>query len=433
MDFIIVIQPAIRIFFLAAAYLLYLPTSIAQEVGINTREIEPLIIEWNDAHNSRSTESFIKVYDKKVLYYTEQLTKAKCISLKQKLFREYPDYHQQIASNIKYKPYTAGFIKCDFTKEVIKDSVLWRYPAYILVSYEKGGYKIVGESDDDTDRTLNFYLKLGDQMDIPVTTTKEPEIKKIKSGDLARNNDSILALNSEDISSGAGVAVEKTLAEKETDDLVSTANPAAGPIHITEEAVTLPLTYVYMFIGALAIGSLILVLIGSRRKRSNKKPVSTSLVRKPYKHDFYDKEESARFEKFVITLFDPLYFGAHSKQKKVEANMAGGTDGSPDPEFEFTHKETGVKFIIESLYIQKLDHTDIQIATSQKLRAYRQLDEDDGDLFLVLGIEGRPDDPKEIYFIPAKDIEKPFITYPQLQRYRKYGMFFYHKDHKKLQ
>lgn len=439
MDLMKSLQPAVSMVCAAVFLLFYCQNSTAQ-IGIDTREIEPLINQWNFAHNARSSQSFREVYDDRVVFYAQQLNRSACIAMKQKLFREHRDYGQKIASPIKYKAYTSGVIKCDFTKEVTKDGVVWRYPAYLLVSYENNKYKIVGESDDATDKTLNYYLQLGEPLDIPIAAEEKEK--------LTQNSDTLAAIQTPDstapiVKVDSAANVDSTSAEmpggdslafaKKSHDSVSTANTASPLPNVSNETVTLPLMYVYVFIGLLVFGSLLILFLGMRSKRKNKKSTVLS-IENTGKHDHYDKEQSDVFEKFVLMLFDPLYFRSFKvKSKNAVGNGFTETESYPHLELEFNRKDSHATFAVESLYIPELKYKDIEIASPEKIKAYQQLDEDDHNLYLVLGIEGKPDDPKEIYLIPVREINQSYISYPNLQKYRKYGMFSYNTESGRLQ
>jgi hypothetical protein len=398
------------------------------QTTINKAEIRSLINEWNRAHANRSDAAFKNVYADSVVFDLLFRTAAVCIYRKQDFLRQFPDYRQKIASEISYTQFP-GVVKCEFTKEVIKDSVLWRYPAYVLVVGNDAGYRIAGESDDDTGRTLGLYLN-----------RKRKAVSEDDDGDLS-DEPSVSSIPKSALDSAGAIHDTGSLATSEAPDnveYVAAAKDSTSTIGnravASDETVAIPVQFIYLFAGVLIGGSLLLLLIGSAKAKSNRMPASKVVPKNKIKHDHSDREQSVVFEKFVIMLFDPLYFKAFRiKEKKVLANGQVETEEYPELEFEFNHKDNQVTFVVESMYIPQLHHQDIQIATREKVRAYRQLDEDDNDLYLVLGIEGRADDPKEIYLIPVRDITHPFITYPQLQRYRKYGMFFYNADSGRLQ
>jgi hypothetical protein len=395
----------------------------AQQDG-NKNEAESLVLRWNNAHNTHDASMLKEVYDSNVIVDGQQYSNTSAIDLKRNLFRAHPDYRQKITSDLRYKIYPENLIRCDFKKEMRKDGALWKYPAYVLITNINNQYLIVGESDDASDRTLNVYLKLSAAKNI---LASEGSVKNDTTPDVSAA-DSVIAGNPEVSPSITQSTADTQLLQSR--DTVSEADTPL-PIFAQEESVTIPVQYIYIFIGILVIGSILVLLMGAR---SRKKAAKVPFRKMDEQHDHYDKEQSDVFEKFVMSLFDPLYFRAfRSRQQKVLDSGSGEVDAYPELEFEFNNKEESARFIVESIYIKELQHRDIEIATPQQIRAFRQLDEDDHDLYLVVGMEGRPDDPKEIYLIPVKNITSPFITYPELQAYRKYGMFFYNAENKKLQ
>src|SRR5687767_3191376 len=124
--------------------------SEAQQFDINTQMIEPLIKEWNFANNSRSVKSFRNVYGDTVIFYTQRVSKEGAIARKVRLFREEQSFSQKISGKISYTPYTGGVIKCEFRKDVWQEFGWKSHPSYLLVSYERSRYWIVGESDYET-------------------------------------------------------------------------------------------------------------------------------------------------------------------------------------------------------------------------------------------------------------------------------------------
>jgi hypothetical protein len=430
MTWIRIIQPVVQVW-ISIVFLFSAHAAVAQTQADKT-EIRSLINEWNRAHTSRNHAAFNSVFADTVVYNLQTLAADECIAQKENFFRQFPDYRQKITSEINYSLFPGSLIKCEFTKEVIKDSVLWRYPAYLLIVREDRGYRIAGESDDDTGRALNLYLNR--------------QKRNVERANLERDSNKQSVVNAvpdEETDSAVAIRSEETLSNREVADsgYSTAAEDSAGiasnkktlPV-TSDDTVEVPVQYIYVFIGILIVGSLFALLTGARAAK--RRPVNSGNGRgkNKVKHDHSDREQSAIFEKFVIMLFDPLYFKAFRvKDKRVLAQGSPETDDFPELEFEFSHKENRATFVVESMYIPQLHYQDIQIATRDKVRAYRQLDEDDNDLYLVLGIDGKPDDPKEIYLIPVTEITQPFITYPQLQRFRKYGMFFYNAESGRLQ
>jgi hypothetical protein len=94
------------------------------------------------------------------------LDREKCIALKEKFFNENEDLAQKIISSLTLTGYSGGVIKCEFVKEVAINSVPKKYLSYLLIQYLHDSYRIVGESDELTDRALNYNLSLGEKLDI---------------------------------------------------------------------------------------------------------------------------------------------------------------------------------------------------------------------------------------------------------------------------
>lgn len=414
-------------------------TAFFNRVNAQEASREALIESWNIAHNRHTVEELDNLYTQVVVFDGQPLALTQIKRLKRKLFSENRDYRQRIISGPEYKPLGGGLIRCDFTKEVRQKDVLWKYPAYLLIIREKGEYRIVGESDNASNLTVTNYLKYKEtqqrvEQNPPEAKDTTSVIDNIVSADSSTDylKDDSVNIGSKESSSEKDTIEPGASSLSERPDSSFQKNIAGTKeISLGDETVTIPLQYIYVFIGVLVFGSIVILLtsVGSRKRKRR-----AAQLANPDNHDHYSRDASVVFEKFVMHLFDPLYFRAfRTRHQTILANGPGENEGYPELEFEFSHKENRVRFAIESIYISELKHRDIQIASPQQVKAYSQLDEDDHDLYLVVGIGGAPDDPKEMYLIPVKDIRSPFITYPDLQRYRKYGMFFYSAENQRLQ
>ncbi len=400
---------------------------------------ETLLREWNNTHNRHSVEELDNLYTQVVVFDGQQINVSRIKELKRKLFSENRDYRQRIISGPRFRAIGNNVLRCDFTKEVRQKGVLWKYPAYLLIERQGNDYRIAGESDNSSDVTARNYLRNRRETSSPEQPAPLHDLTS-DSAHMTVAHDSVSAVDTitntnEAVASRSDVNSDTTQqAEAISGNVSDTEPPAVSGNEFslaTDGTVTIPLQYFYIFIGVLF--TLLVVLIvngtGSRKRKRREARLSN-----PDNHDHYSRDASIVFEKFVMRLFDPLYFRAfRTRHQAILANGPGEKEGYPELEFEFSQKENRSRFAIESIYISELKHRDIQIASPQQVKAYSQLDEDDHDLYLVVGIAGTPDDPKEMYLIPVKDIKSPFITYPELQRYRKYGMFFYNAEMQRLQ
>lgn len=383
----------------------------AQTMRIDTREIESLIDEWMFANNGRNLESFRRVYADNLLFYTQNVSEARAIELKQQLFELKPHLTQRIITPVTYTPYTSGIIKCEFTREVFEKNAWKEYLSYLLVSYEDNQYGIVGESDVATDQLLKFTLNIGEPIQLPDAATL---------GDSA-------SLDSSGAASAAERAFDSVKAFFGMQE-IETVLPDLSSMGV----VTIQKGYIYALIGLLSIGGLMIFIADSVHARKRVRRGTATIAR----HDeaervVRDFKLQSMFEAFVITLFDPLYFQyRRPKQQHVYAGNPRVTDASPDLIFEFRQKETEVHFAIVCRYYKHVAKNEVQL-TSPEMR--RGLEQFEHDLYYVLGFGGTPDDPKELYFVPASDISGDYITKTSLRQYSKSGMFYYNRRTGRIQ
>ena len=393
---------AFVIFFILAWSVNYL--SVAQDIGISTKEIESVIREWNFANNNRNIESFRNVYGERLLFYTQDISEQKAIQLKQQLFRLKPNFQQRIVTEITYTPYTSGLIKCDFTKEVFETTGWKKYPSYLLVSYDNNRYQIVGESDNATDRVLKYALDIGEPM---------------KFQDVA---------DADTLDSASTTVV--TVTPSALDSLKSRLNINRVSSMFSDisamGAVTIPKGYIFILIGLLAVGGLIIFAadsVQSRRRITDGAMIQRQDEAEKVVQDF--KMQSV-FEDFVITLFDPLYFRyKRPKTERVFAGSAHELEAMPDLIFEFNQKDIRARFAIKCQYYKHVAKNEVQLFSADVLQGFRRFDEKEMDVYYVLGFGGTPDDPKELFFLPAKAIQEEYVTKGALRPFSKSGMFYY--------
>jgi hypothetical protein len=393
---------------------------LGQHIRIDTEEIESLIREWDFANNTRSIESFSKVYDDTLLFYTQTLTESKAIALKQKLFRSKPHFRQRISTSIKYTPFTSGVTKCDFTKEVLEGSGWKPYPSYLLVSYYSGRYWIVGESDHATDKTLRFTLQLGEPMTFEnVSDVSEPVF-----------GDSLFKVSAPDDPSLF------TSSTKELDTLLRSLDPLTIFPDLSRFGfITVPKGYVFILVGFLAVGG-IMIFIADTLRAPRKKKTGTVLQR-PDEADraIADFKMQSVFEAFVITLFDPLYFDhRRPKTERVLAGNASNGKSDPDLEFEFNHKDVRARFSVKCQYYKGAFTREVRLSSPKHLQSLHDFAEGrETPFYYILGFGGAPDDPQELFLVPAKAIKHEVISKAALKPYSKSGMFFYNSNKGTLQ
>jgi hypothetical protein len=198
--------------------------------------------------------------------------------------------------------------------------------------------------------------------------------------------------------------------------------------------ITVPKGYVFILVGILAAGGLMIFIADTVRTKKKK---TGTVLHKPDEADrvIADFKMQSVFESFVITLFDPLYF--RHRRPKAERVLAGNTsegDTGPDLEFDFNFKETHARFAIKCQYYKERLTHEIRLFSPRRLQVLRDFAEGrEIPLYYILGFGGTPDDPKELFLVPAKAIKHEFVSKAALKPYSKSGMFFYNSNQGRLQ
>jgi hypothetical protein len=403
--------------------------SMSQQIGVDTDEIESLIDEWNFANNSRNLHSFEKVYGNRVTLYGQEVSKRQAIALKQQLFGKKPGFRQRIVTEISFSPYSRGVVKCDFTREVFEETGWKKYPSYLLVSYERQRYTIIGESDYATDRALKYKPDLGEPIvfDKPADVSKSTDVSKLEI-------DSLLVPLEDSLP-----AMTETFASRDTAKVGLSAGdfPAIISDLSSMGEVTIPKGYVFLLVAILGVGGLMIFIADSIHSRKRRRVRIVPVVHRhdEAEHIVRDFKTQAGFEAFVVTLFDPLYF--RHRRPKMEPVYAGNgieIEHGPDYVFDFVQKETHVRFAIKCQYYRHIAKNEVQLLTAERQDQIRQFEEErEMDVYYVLGFGGTPDDPKELFFLPSKAVRSEYITKSTLRQYSKSGMFYFNRKTGRIQ
>lgn len=137
-----------------------------------------------------------------------------------------------------------------------------------------------------------------------------------------------------------------------------------------------------------------------------------------------DPEEAGfKFENYIAEKFlklnnpdKPKYFTIHTWQgdKRTKGGTFAKSNGNPDFIFNFNFYKTKGQFSIECKYHWNKYDT-IDIATTTQLTRYKLFAKtEDIDVYMVIGLEGTPDNPKELFCIPLEDVSFPDIDYNEL-------------------
>jgi hypothetical protein len=391
---------------------LRLSVGFSQDLELDTREALELIKKWNFASNAMSESTLREIYADKLIFYTQSLSKERCISEKKAIFKSNPDFKQKITSDPKFVAYTAGVLKADFNREVFERGKWKSLHSYLLISYENNRYVISAESDLETDRRKNYKLSIGTAMDIPQpSTTQTPFEKSESSVSDSLVDTAVVDTTAERIS---GTTPEETQVEAE-DSIVSSVTEEV----LSDETVAVPKKYVYLLIGVLVFTALIVVL-ARRPKKSAPKERNTS-------NELQIHRKETGFENFVLTHFDPHYFTLKTNRREpVYAGNVKAREFIPTLEFEFQNKDSRVRLAIECIFIPKLTGQHLLSYSSNQINRYHHFEQDhNSEVYLIIGLEGEPGDPKELFLIPTSELREGYLGYKDLQPYKKHGMFFY--------
>jgi hypothetical protein len=126
--------------------------------------IDETVKSWVSCHNDGHAAAFASLYDQSVIYYGSKLTIAACIAKKETLLAEHLDFVMMLSSGIHYTPYENGIVRCDFIKSVSYGNVNNESPAYLVLQKNGNVYRIIAESDRETDKKSHHPLALGSEL-----------------------------------------------------------------------------------------------------------------------------------------------------------------------------------------------------------------------------------------------------------------------------
>jgi len=303
-------------------------------------------------------------------------------------------------------------------KEVWENDTSKIYPSYLLVSYEGKRYRIVGESDYATDRVLGYNLEIGEPIEF--------ERAQMESDSTYHS----VAVMASDPSFGS----EMDTAIASIDSLLKPLDPIAiFPGLSSMGAITVSKGYVFLLVGFLAIGGLMIFIADSLQSRKRKE----GAIKKRHKkvRVTHGYEIQSVFESFVMTLFDPLYF--RQRKPKRQAVLAGNfpeAEGATHLDIEFNYKETQARFAIQCQYFKSVEIGEIQLFSPARYQRYKDFEKESGmPFYFILGFGGTADDPKELFLVPGSAINGDVIHKDDVKPHSKSGMFFYNRVAGRLQ
>jgi hypothetical protein len=340
---------------------------------------------WNKLITEQNLQDLEKMYPESVIGYGVRSSTAKFMEAKAKFYLWAEGFTQTIVSDFTIKKYKDGQIVCEFVKQSTFKGKTKNFPSYLVFEKLDGEYLITAEGDVFADSYNGFKLQMG-------------AVKSVE----------VVALND-----------------------IRTSN----------------------FTVPLVIGLLVLIILGflvflyrrnhlklkneiARQQiqpdvRETPSPVKVQEVEMASK-SFQDiqKEKGDEFEKFIIRSFNQDYFTAiHWTGDKGVDGIYARSNQNPDLIMEFSLNQRAYRFAVECKWRSQLSaDNEIQICRSDQLDRYKRYGVmNKMEVFLALGIGGKPEYPEKLFIIPLKYASHPVVKSYFLEKYRKDpGSLFYY-------
>jgi hypothetical protein len=130
-----------------------------------------------------------------------------------------------------------------------------------------------------------------------------------------------------------------------------------------------------------------------------------------------------RFEEFVVRKFqaEQFYTLKEWRGDKYVDGIYPESNKYPDLELEFTMKDIKRRFAIECKYRSRMNgQNEVEFAYEDQLKRYKQFEAEYGiPVYILLGLEGKPEAPQHLFLIPVSTIYHPVLSEEQLQQYHK--------------
>lgn len=130
-----------------------------------------------------------------------------------------------------------------------------------------------------------------------------------------------------------------------------------------------------------------------------------------------------RFEEYVVRKFqaEKFYNLKEWRGDKYVDGIYPESNKYPDLELEFTMKDIKRRFAIECKYRSYLnDDGCVQFAYPDQLQRYKNFEAENRiPVYILLGLEGKPEYPAHLFLIPVAAIHDVFLTEDELHAYHK--------------
>jgi len=389
----------------------------AQNAEVNLKLIKSTVERWSEAHNTRSSGTFVELYAPSLLFYTKYLPYEECIRIKFNQMNAKKSYNQKIISSLENTFYKSGIIRCDFIKEVRINSKVIQSRSYLLMMRLGNTYQIVGESDLSTDEKYNYQQDLGPQYKIN-------ELKVVDVFTKLQDNQKDYPVAGWVVLTSVFVIGTFIFYQRHND---SKERTAANTIKvIMQPVVQKEHSKKHVEKVEYEEGRKLQEILNSElfaRKHGRRIPMKkTDNSRESLKRKG-DEFEAYIFERFDRKYFKIRYWNGDLSYKGFypEANTY------PDLEIEFKCEEFKRVFAVECKFRSSLNTNSFQLET-RNLDNYRRYGRERSiRVYIALGLYGEPSNPKKMYLIPLEIFNgRNYLTYKELANYERSANYFYY-------
>ncbi len=125
--------------------------------------------------------------------------------------------------------------------------------------------------------------------------------------------------------------------------------------------------------------------------------------------------EGLAFEEYVVQLFNNKFFTVKEMREEKQA------DGVfLEMNFKLEAARIDANFAVECKWRKDFYKNGVRWASDEQIERYNEFSrERDLPVFVVIGVGGEPNDPKEMFVVPLEQLQKPFVRTRELKPYRR--------------
>lgn len=345
---------------------------------------------WNKLITEQNLDELEKMYTYSVMGYGVKSSTTKFMVAKAKFYKWAKGFTQTIISDFTIKKYKGGQIVCEFVKQSTFRGKTKNYPSYLVFEKENGEYLITAEGDIVADTYNGFMLNLGE----------------VKSVDVVALND------------------------------IRTTNFTL-PVII---AVVVILLLVFLVLHYRRNGIKSKESISVQQNQPNqqeKQPEVWSQVSPSKPDQETQKAKGDEFEKFIRRSFNSEYFETiHWTSDKGVDGIYARSNQNPDLVMQLNLKDVNFRFAVECKWRGKLPgNNEVELCRSDQLDRYKTYGKKNQmEVFIALGVGGKPEYPEQLYIVPLRYVSHPVVKVNFLEKYWKEpgSSFFFNTSNETL-